>query len=506
MIRTILLFLILLSVSLNLKAGNEYKKQQTVVCGKISNYDSSLKTISGCVNLIGVPRLNVSDSIDRNGNFIFRFDIYTPTDLWIDYRTNFLVLIHPGDSIYLEFDGNANNRPELLNTIKFSGDAALSNKEAASFQNMYFSSDLYNNRKWKQNAIEQYELDDYKLFLDTLQAKQNNLLEEFIRVYNPSNEAKVWSSLFIQTPFIDALFWYPNEHRFKDQSKPSFCLVPVNYYNPLLNLLPIQESQLISGFSLMNYTDRYNHSYALYNMLAEESKRQLKTEIGYIAMNVTYNDSLLINGKLKFTQDPLLKQFVLADMFKRQFELNQIEVFEKYKSITDSIIISPYIKEPLFDFYKKIKNRIDNPQITSDAILRTLEKSTAHDIMDSILSKNKGKVIYIDCWADYCGPCRAEMPNSKKLMSKLKDKSIAFVFVCIDSNENKWKAILDEYQLAGQHYWLTKEQSNDWKKSFNITGVPNYIIINKNGNIIESGSHLRPNFAEAKINELLNEK
>lgn len=506
MTKTILLLLIVFSVSLKLKANDDYKKKQTIIYGKIINYDPTIQKAKCYVNLVGAPRILLEDVINSSGNFSFQFDIYTPTDLWIEYKTNFLVLVHPGDSIYLEFDGNTNNRPELLNTINYSGNSIRSNKEAATFQRMYFSSDLYNNRKWKEDAIRNYEIEDYNLFLDTLQAKQNNILEKFISTYSPSTEAKVWASTFIQYDYINALSFYPIEHQFEDQSKPAHCIVPVSFYDPLLNFLPLNESMLISGYSLINYIDSYVNSYVITNILAKESHKQLGTEIGFISTDVSCDGITLVKGIEEFTPDSILRQLVFTYFFQKQLELSQIELFEESKSKIDSVLTLSYLREPLFDFYEKTRHRIDNPQIASDAILYNLDNSTANEIMNSILLNNRGKVIYIDCWADYCGPCRSEMPNSKRLMSKMKDKNIVFVFVCIDSNERKWKAILDEYQLGGQHFWLTKDQSMDWRNAFNITGVPYYIIIDANGAIVESGSHLRPDFAEVKMNELLNKK
>ena len=123
--------------------------------------------------------------------------------------------------------------------------------------------------------------------------------------------------------------------------------------------------------------------------------------------------------------------------------------------------------------------------------------------MDSILSVNKGKVIYIDCWATWCGPCKAEMPNSKVLMKQMAGKEVTFVYICIDSPEKLWKSNLSELQLEGQHYFLSDKQSNDFKKLFNVNGVPFYFLIDKNGLFVESGTHLRPGMVTNKIEGLL---
>jgi cytochrome oxidase Cu insertion factor (SCO1/SenC/PrrC family) len=96
------------------------------------------------------------------------------------------------------------------------------------------------------------------------------------------------------------------------------------------------------------------------------------------------------------------------------------------------------------------------------------------------------------------------MPHSKKIMDDLEDKDVAFVFLCIDSEEELWKASLAEFQIGGQHYFLTKEQSTDLRAVFEIVGIPHYFLINQNGTIIEKGSHLRPDNVKDKILDMLN--
>jgi len=63
----------------------------------------------------------------------------------------------------------------------------------------------------------------------------------------------------------------------------------------------------------------------------------------------------------------------------------------------------------------------------------------------------KGKVILVDVWATWCGPCRAEIPYLKKLVADMKDKNVAFVSISVDNNKDheKWKKMVADQQLAG---------------------------------------------------------
>jgi len=213
-------------------------------------------------------------------------------------------------------------------------------------------------------------------------------------------------------------------------------------------------------------------------------------------------DSLRFFGTINNTKDPLLKQIALTEMLYEGLEFSKVEIFEKYSDKIAEIIKEPYLKEPLFAAYNITKDRLNNPKIASDAILNKIKDTSIKMAMDSIIGLNKGKVIYIDCWATWCGPCLSEMPNSKLLMDEYKSKNVAFVFICLDSDEKSWKAALSMLSLAGQHFFLSKKQSTDFKTLFEINGIPHYILIDKTGAISENNT-LRPSLIKDKINNLL---
>lgn len=66
----------------------------------------------------------------------------------------------------------------------------------------------------------------------------------------------------------------------------------------------------------------------------------------------------------------------------------------------------------------------------------------------------------------------------------------------MDCEEHLWKANLAEFQMGGQHYFLTKKQSTDLRKVFKVQKIPHYFLISKNVVIVEKGSHSRPTNVE----------
>ncbi|NQT27372.1 redoxin family protein [candidate division KSB1 bacterium] len=494
--------IVLLLVSCSVKKNEKYQiPQKVIIAGKIVNVDPEKLEVKISANQPGFSQKTIITKIDSLGNFSDSLEIYTPTDLWVTYKTNFLVLIHPGDSVNVIFDGKFNQRPEILKSIQFSGDASDINHDAAKFQQMYFSSPMYTNWDAKTKAAREYDVDQYISYLDTTQQKKMELFQNFLHEVAPTEETIIWAKTYIEEDYFDALVMYPYQHSQLNNLKRDDLKIPSSYYDNLLKRLPISESMLISGYALSSFVNRFHYGYAMKNVRDELEKQKLFID-GQNIPPATF-DSLHVYGIIKYTPDELLRQLVLTELFNQRLETSNVSLFENYKDIIDTYIQVSFLKKPLYDLYNKVKSSLEDPQIASDAILKKLNGSSVDQIMENIFKHNKGNIIYLDCWATWCGPCKSEMPHSKKLMDQFKNKDVSFVYLCLDSEEKAWKGCLDEFKLGGQHYFLSKQQSNDMREVFEINGVPYYILINKSETIVEKGSHLRPATVKEKIEKLL---
>jgi len=478
------------------------KPKRVVISGKVLNFSPDNMTVSITVNRIGVSRETVYSKLDSLGNFSVSFESYTPTDVFLSYWSNFLVLTHPGDKIYVEFDDTHKERPDLLKTIKFSGDAAKTNQDVAIFQRMYYSNAIYYDFGAKTKATKEYDLDKYKLYLDTLKQKSRKLYDKFVTDAAPNEETKNWALFNIEEDYYDALAFYPSEHRRANNLKTIDWDVPASYYYPILKRLPITDTMLMSGYALINFIDRFHFKYVISKILDEEANKKYKSWYGFMAPSDIY-DSLMVNGVIKYSPDKLMIQLALTALFSQKMENSEIALFEKYRKVVDEYIQEPFLKEPLMEMYLQTKKKVENPKIASDVLMKKMDRSSIKQMIDNILSSNKGKVIYLDCWATWCGPCISEMPNSKDLMKKMEGKEVAFVYLCLDSEEKTWKASVSKNQISGQNYFLTGNQSNDLRKAFDVNAVPYYFLIDKNGTVVEKGSQLRPGNVQGKIETLI---
>ncbi len=102
------------------------------------------------------------------------------------------------------------------------------------------------------------------------------------------------------------------------------------------------------------------------------------------------------------------------------------------------------------------------------------------------LSDLKGKYVYIDLWATWCGPCRAEIPFLQKIEEKYHGKNIEFVSISIDKakDNEKWKKFVSDKKLGGIQLFADKDWESEFVTSYGVTGIPRFILIDPKGNIL----------------------
>jgi thiol-disulfide isomerase/thioredoxin len=110
------------------------------------------------------------------------------------------------------------------------------------------------------------------------------------------------------------------------------------------------------------------------------------------------------------------------------------------------------------------------------------------------LEQHKGKGIYVDFWASWCGPCRMALPKSRELHSEYKD--IVFLYLSTDTNYEAWLKA-NKYEKLEQNSYFILNKKADYLKNLEINFIPRYIIYNQESVLIDKNAP-RPESTEIK--------
>jgi thiol-disulfide isomerase/thioredoxin len=123
------------------------------------------------------------------------------------------------------------------------------------------------------------------------------------------------------------------------------------------------------------------------------------------------------------------------------------------------------------------------------------------DNKELALSSLRGKVVLIDFWASWCGPCRKEMPNVKLVYQKYKDKGFEIYGVSLDKDRNAWLEAIEKDGLKWPQVSDLKFWQSEAAQTYAVQSIPHTVLIGKDGKIIASG--LRGAELESKLAEVL---
>lgn len=168
---------------------------------------------------------------------------------------------------------------------------------------------------------------------------------------------------------------------------------------------------------------------------------------------------------------------------------------DKYFSITgDTCLPSPSLHT----------NNVLLDEYTNDLLLEGLDGRPLS--LGEVLLRNKGKVLYVDIWASWCAPCRAEMPIAKGLREEYRDRDVVFLYLAIhDSHENWRRAVCDlQTDVLGDNYRILNPGAR-FLKEIQHTQIPHLLLYDRTGRLVDTNAP-RPSdqSIKEKFDNLLN--
>lgn len=132
---------------------------------------------------------------------------------------------------------------------------------------------------------------------------------------------------------------------------------------------------------------------------------------------------------------------------------------------------------------RKLSNE-DNLK-SNDAVKDMIE---GEKILRKIIEPYKGKIILVDIWGTWCGPCKMRLQHSQEEYERLKDFDLVYLYLCNRSSDDSWKNVIKEYKVEGEnvvHYNLPDRQQNAIEKFIGVKGYPTYKLIDRDGTLLD---------------------
>ncbi|MCO4291719.1 TlpA family protein disulfide reductase [Solitalea sp. MAHUQ-68] len=529
--------LILLSLGLLLPIA-VFAQDSITISGKIKNVEkylienNSIKFFKQ--DIVFDEQLVYNVLIQPDGSFTIKLPIDIPQDIFFIFKERPIgLLVSPGEKLVISMDAD-----DISHSLEFTGGEAKTNSVLNIFLNQYLDSKEVNNKSIN-DILTSYQRDSsataFKNYRYSLLKEDINLLNSFVKKNKTTDLFKRWATYFIEYQCADDLMRYDWIHQ------PMFSL-EADYFDFFdrfsLNNPDATISSLVYGKYIHEYNNyiksrRTYHSFPIDSLI--ESVISYDTNITDEEKSVLHNFNKQPNGSADYAgNDTLILKKVLernSELLKTLNDFDYIasksegylrnilfanyvykNIKNKHSAITSQITVfqklvsDEKIKQKVMTEYQRELDKINSFKLPAQANNTTTSANSADSTFQKIIEKYKGKVIYVDFWATWCGPCKAEMPKSKKLHDELKGKDVVFLYLGVQSEENVWKSNIAELKIEGEHYLLNNNDYNALAARFQISGIPHYVLLDKQGRVREDDAK-SPSETELKdeIIALLNE-
>jgi thiol-disulfide isomerase/thioredoxin len=208
------------------------------------------------------------------------------------------------------------------------------------------------------------------------------------------------------------------------------------------------------------------------------------------------------NGYQAYEGDSITmsQKFQLSETIKPgQYEIN---VKVTYQTCNDEICLPPVTDEVKIIVRVNDTNESRSIDIKDESLIL---KFTALDGHNVDVSSLKGKIVLIDCWATWCGPCLQEMPRIKELYDKYHDKGFEVIGISMDepSAKERVKKLIKQKNIPWSQRFEGKGFEEDsFRKQYDIKSLPTVYLLNKEGIIVDTNA--RGERLEELIKQYLN--
>lgn len=259
----------------------------------------------------------------------------------------------------------------------------------------------------------------------------------------------------------------------------------------LIDVLQEQEKSMYAQKSKKFYEE---NSEAL-NALMENKRDEINAFI-QVQVMARRNDALKekLGVKSGFATDVMTSEDFCREIVEEMSPVSKKELARMQEQFS-----TPFIANYLALMNSMTLAKIEANKKKTGYVLNDVPKTEGKKLFKAIMKKYEGKVVLVDFWATWCGPCRSAIKRIAPLKDELKGKDVVFVYITNPSSpEGTYSNMIPD--IKGEHYRVSQDEWNFFSEEFQITGIPHYTLIGKNGEVLNP--HLTHGMSNDQLKDL----
>jgi peroxiredoxin len=469
-----LLLVLIITSSFFAAAQNGYAPGSFIIKGKVKNFKESFIDFGMTTYLD-----NYSNSIivKTDGSFEQKFPVEKQQKIYLHLNKDvYLFNVLENDTLNLEWDEN-----NFKNTFLIKGTSPVRTKNLQMQMNLYQELLLSVRESYQKLSNENVKLERNEKFILINELYNRNVkmvLDSSAGFFSESVNNMITGLYFQFTKLLldeRLLGQFELKITFDTKEYPFFDMANQHSLYKELN-----ENWFWNVSEYRDFIYAYVRFWSPFSMYSINNSIPLWTTT---PKTEPFNPTLQEYNKAQaYFYVTVIKDWFIVKTIMAGFGNYSFENVEKVYKLYINNCSTPYLKETLTKYY------------TAVCSLKPGNSSPGFSLKDErgkVISLNdfKGKVVYIDFWGVGCGPCIYEIKNHMpKLNQRYENKNIVFISICVDSNESQWKNGLKQYNIHGVNLIAEGWTKNPVCKAYNVTGIPHYVLIDKNGKITNNNA------------------
>ena len=441
---------------LMLFACSQSERYPTGMSGTIMNHEGVTIELTYFQEYFNNNRVVIDIEPDGLGLFYIPLDVGHALQAGLRVgRTEIPLYLRPNDALKVEFDAL-----EPLESLVFSGAGADNNNFFLAF---YRDIDLEIGDRFVMAEAGNRDHEAFVALLDSIVSVKTAYLETGKSAKELSDDFVEFMKTRIMYDRYTKMLEYPVLYSRMNQGEAPSGLSD-DYY-ALLKKEDILDDTRLENLSYVNFLMAWlNHERRLRTDEPSHEEKSINRQNYHLAAD-------LLTGKSR--------DFIQAMMVGRELSYGRMEDAEMvYRHFTDGSAHGAYIER-----IHSIYNTMQSLTAGNSAPGFSMTDLEGREVS---LADFRGKVVFMDFWASWCGPCMREMPHIRALKEHFAgEEDLVFVYVSIDTDEDAWRSTVERLDLEGVHF-NTPGRERGVPALYNVKWIPTFYVIGRDGQIFDN--------------------